>query len=461
MRFLGPLLLIGCVALSGCATSVHGRQPPPRWTTGFWFWPGGSADAPAAGGTLDVLFVHVGTIDKTPGLYAKGPWSVYADLPDELPPAREYWLVLRFERQSVPDVQAAPILARRVSQLREAARRRRLRVVGVQLDIDSPTGKLSQYASFLREVRKGLPPGIDISITALLDWFQDGTAIADVIKEVDEFVPQFYDLAFGDGYAGGSAIAAKIDTARWAPKFNRFGKRFRIGISTFGRARVIPCGQQQPSRYWGPASYRDLTPLDIALKSAFTLQATRNEAEELVLNYRANRTIRIDYTKFEPGDTVQFTLSTPETIRAAVECVKKMGGYSAGVVFFRWPGSRESLVMQPSEVLIAGGFTAGAQRKPVGVHLVDGDCAAVHCVDVYLVNANPFALQPVRYTVLSSTELEYFLPEEGMPIRMSGPRRLELSLPPYCGRDRMYLGRAVTATRAEFTIAGARIEEQR
>lgn len=117
--------------------------------------------------------------------------------------------------------------------------------------------------------------------------------------------------------------------------------------------------------------------------------------------------------------------------------------------------------MQPSEVLIAGGFTAGAQRKPVGVHLVDGDCAAVHCVDVYLVNANPFALQPVRYTVLSSTELEYFLPEEGMPIRMSGPRRLELSLPPYCGRDRMYLGRAVTATRAEFTIAGARIEEQR
>ena len=53
--------------------------------------------------------------------------------------------------------------------------------------------------------------------------------------------------------------------------------------------------------------------------------------------------------------------------------------------------------MQPSEVLMAAGFTADAQRKPTGIHLVDGGCVAVHCVDVYLVNANPFASQPVRY----------------------------------------------------------------
>ena len=40
-----------------------------------------------------------------------------------------------------------------------------------------------------------------------------------------------------------------------------------------------------------------------------------------------------------------------------------------------------------------------------------------------------------------------------MPVRMTGPSQLELSLPPYCGRGRMYLGRAVTAeSRAESTI---------
>jgi hypothetical protein len=108
--------------------------------------------------------------------------------------------------------------------------------------------------------------------------------------------------------------------------------------------------------------------------------------------------------------------------------------------------------MQPSEVLTAAGFAADARRKTIGIHLVDGGCAAVHCTDVYLMNASPFAPQPVRYMIRSSTELEYFLPEEGLPIRMSGPRQLELSLPPYCGRARMYLGRVVTAARAEFTI---------
>ncbi len=110
---------------------------------------------------------------------------------------------------------------------------------------------------------------------------------------------------------------------------------------------------------------------------------------------------------------------------------------------------------------MAAGFAADAQRKPTGIHLVDGGCAAVHCVDVYLVNANPLAPQPVRYRIISSTEMEYLLPEEGLSLRMSGPRQLELSLPPYCGRGRMYLGRAVTAKRAEFTSAESIIEEKR
>ena len=43
-----------------------------------------------------------------------------------------------------------------------------------------------------------------------------------------------------------------------------------------------------------------------------------------------------------------------------------MGGNCAGVVFFRWPGSDEALVMEPSEVLMAAGLAAGAQRRPAG-----------------------------------------------------------------------------------------------
>jgi hypothetical protein len=446
------LLLIASLGLSGCVDSLRSQRPPTKLTAGFWFWHGSSTDATWSSESLDVLFVHAGTIRKATGTYANEPRHAHGELPDQLPAAREYWFVFRFERQGVPDLAAAPILTREVSQLREAARKRHLNVAGVQLDIDSPTGALSQYASFLREVRNGLPPGLEISITALLDWFRNGTAIAGVIKEADEFVPQFYDVADSGSYDGRNAIAAKIDAARWGPVFNRFGKRFRIGISTFGRARLVPREAPSSARGVRVAFFRDLTPLDIATNAAFGLQATQSPADELVLSYRAARKTRLGYGDFEPGDTLQFILSTPDAIRAAMDSARRIGGHLAGVVFFRWPSSNETLAMQPDEVLSAAGFTTQARGKRSSLLVVDGGCAAVKCLDVYLENANPFSPQMVGYRIRSSTGLEYFLPETNMPVRMVGASELELSLPPYCGRGRMYLGRAVTANPAEFTV---------
>lgn len=56
-----------------------------------------------------------------------------------------------------------------------------------------------------------------ISITALLDWFRDGTAVGEAIARIDEFVPQFYDLA-APGTSGGMAeIAAPLDSSGSRP----------------------------------------------------------------------------------------------------------------------------------------------------------------------------------------------------------------------------------------------------
>jgi hypothetical protein len=198
--------------------------------------------------------------------------------------------------------------------------------------------------------------------------------------------------------------------------------------------------------------FRDLTMLDIATNPAFNLQTTRSNANELVLNYRLTRKHQIGYNRFEPGDAVQFILSTPDGVRAAVDSARRMRGYCAGVVFFRWPGWDESLALQPDEVLSAAGLAPQAQKKPASIHLVDGHCAAVNCADVYLVDATRLSPKPIRYRIRSSTELEYFLPEEKVPIKMASPSGLELSLPPYCGRSRLFLGRAVTTARTEFTV---------
>jgi len=450
-RFARPLVLIAVFGLCGCGGALHSQQPPPKWTTGFWFWQGSSVRAAPIAETLDVIYFQGGTI-ATPD-YGQGPhWAVWGRFPDELPAAREYWLVFRFESQGVPSLEAVPLLVRKISELLAIAGQRHLNVAGIQLDIDSPTRSLSRYASFLHEVRKGLPPGTGLSITALLDWFREGTAVGDVIKEVDEFVPQFYDLHDPRSYGIPDAIAAKFDGARWGPVFNRFGKRFRIGVSSFGRARFVAkaVAQGVPLPVAG-LYFADLTPLDVAGNPAFNLQTSRNEAGELVLTYRASRKAHIGDNDIQAEDGFQFILPTPEAIRAAVESAKRIGGSCAGVIFFRWPASDETLIMQPDEALAAA--SGGAQPPQANsLELADGGCAAVSCTDVFFISANPLRPTAVRYRIHSSTALEYFLPEKAMPIRMAGQSDLELSLPPYGARRRMYLGRAVTMKHAQFTI---------
>src|SRR5579883_327655 len=458
MRLLeATLLLISSLSLSGCV--VLSSQPAAaRWTTGFWFWQGSSIDPSYSGETLDVVFVQVGTIRKeTWPAYVRSAanpaerWHAYGALPRELPPARECWLVFRHANQGVPDIQVASDVAAEITRLQAEAWERHLHVVGVQLDIDSPTSALPRYAEFIRDIRRGLPKEMQVSITALLDWFRNGTAIREVIAQVDEFVPQFYDL--GDPAAGGeAAIAARIDAAHWGPIFNHFRKRFRIGISCFGRARVIPHEPMAQGPYRRLVFYGDLRPLDVATNAAFQLQTSRNAANETVLSYRAIRKVQVGYERLNPGDIVQFIISTPDAIRAAVQSARQIKGYLAGVVFFRWPSSREDWAMQPDEVLDAAGVGALGRRKGSRVQAVAGPCSAVYCVDVYLESAGPLPSQPVRYRIRATTPLEYFLPERNMPVHLAGAAELEISLPAYCARGHLYIGRAVSLQRAEFTV---------
>lgn len=202
MRLPGlTLLLAASLALSSCAVSPRGQNSSTRWTTGFWFWGRTSTREVRPGPPLDVLFVQVGTI--------RGE-QVYAEWPKDLPDAQEYWMVYRYDRQAVPDSEVATMLATGVSRLWKLAKSDHLNVIGVQLDIDSPTSQLAAYATFLHEVRKGLPKDCQLSVTALLDWFRSGTNVGQVIRFVDEFVPQFYDIAAGD-FRNDAVIASRID----------------------------------------------------------------------------------------------------------------------------------------------------------------------------------------------------------------------------------------------------------
>jgi hypothetical protein len=420
-------------------------QPLPKlWSTGFWFWEGSNAKPPAESTPVDVVFFQAGTMDVD----NFGQWHAYGKLPGGLPEAKEYWLVMRSERQDVPDGGVIPRLVQTISDVTTEARRKNLNLVGVQLDIDSPTGSLDAYAHFLFDLRKALPPGIQISITALLDWFREGTDIAFVLNEADEFVPQFYDLA--DPRSREGAIAAKIDATRWAPIFNRFERRYRIGISTFGRARALPYEKDTQSTY--VSVFSDLTPLQVARNPNFKMATRTSAAGEVVLTYRASKATRIGYNDFTAGSGFEFILPTPEVVQSAVRSSKQFGGYAAGVVFFRWPAMGESLALQPRDVLELVQLKAQVSPHPE-TETMDGSCAAVSCVDVFLNGTPPLSPRSARYRIHISGDLEYFLPASEAPVRLIGRRELEVALPPYCACGALTLGRAVSNEPVRFTVA--------
>jgi hypothetical protein len=152
MRLPYLATLIAALGLCGCGGSLKSQTAPEKWTFGFWFWHGSPVEIAQVNVTLDVLFVHAGDIHK--GEYKTEPvWSVYSELPRDLPRAREYWLVFRYTRQGVPDDQVAETLGRKIARLSEEAGRRNLKLAGVQLDVDSPTSTRNFFAKQERKCR--------------------------------------------------------------------------------------------------------------------------------------------------------------------------------------------------------------------------------------------------------------------------------------------------------------------
>ena len=86
------------------------------------------------------------------------------------------------------------------------------------------------------------------------------------------------------------------------------------------------------------------------------------------------------------------------------------------------------------------------------VFVIDARCAAVECVDLFLQSGAPLVPKTLRYSIRASAELEYFVPERNVPVRLAGRSELQVSVPPYCGRRRLYLGRAVSLKHSEFSV---------
>ncbi len=457
-RWLAAAVLAGAVMFLVLSAEAE-EIARPEWKIGFWDWRQGDehlAGLPATNTPVDLLYLLVGNVSVLPqaGQEPEGT----SRLPADLPRAAMVFLVWRFDDIHPPPVEFAGNLGQRYASLKAKAEQQGLHVVGIQLDYDCPSGRLAEYSQFVQALRHNLPKDDRISVTALLDWFRPHTGIEQVLSQVDEFVPQFYDAKSNANGPGNQTdlvaeIAHPVDPAYWAMIFNRFQRPYRIGIASFGRM----IGRPKPGmmKMGQPVSPRflsnDLMELSAEAKLSRPNVSISPAGEEIVRYQVEGPRDRKGYLAPDWLASIDVIIPTKESIQRAHQAAQAMGPWCQGVVFFRWPLRDESSVLRPDEVLRA---VRGADmfQEEARVEAEDGFCAAVHCVNLFLRPKNRFGKESVTYLIRSSVPLEYFLPEQTVPVKMMGASELLVTLPPYCGQTRISLGRAVTTEAAIYSL---------
>ena len=271
--------------------------------------------------------------------------------------------------------------------------------------------------------------------------------MSELVASVDEYVPQFYDARIG----GPSAeIAEPVDAPRWAPVFNDLGTPYRIGLSAFGRI------QRVRSRADGSIArepFRDVKPLELWSQGLRVAHTETNRSGERVVRWEVPRAVP---PALAAGDRVEAVLPTRESVRNGNDAARAFGGLCAGVVFFRWPGADETLVMSPDEV---GQSLTGVAMADVPPRLQasDGGCAGRHCVDLAAHLDDRFPSRPLELRLVASSDVEYLVPSQAaVTVRQTGAREIAVGIPAFVGEREVRLGRVFSRLPARYAIAGGR-----
>lgn len=418
--FITAALMITLARAEHCP-SAEIPSAHTQWQIGYWVWDGSGAPVSASSARVDLLYVKAAQFGS-PSHYQGSPVGIdlrrlveqlsrnsgpvalasVVEWPAKLPKAKGYMAVWRNDSPVSPGIELVPQLVGQYQELKARAAQTGQHLVGVQIDHDCPTNLLDEYARFLKALREALPAEALISITALLDWFRPDTRIAEVLRWVNEYVPQFYDVGLAGRDPDTVQIAETLDAAKWAPIFNSYKRSYRIGIATFGRVVLVKSHLSPERKY-----FRDLGALEVTTKKGFSfIAARRNHAGELIVHYTVTGEAGSEYPGLLAlGDTLAMILPTQESVHNAYLAAQALGGFCAGVIFFRWPGEFESVILLPDEVQdIISGKRLGARSTVVEAE--DGECAVVGCADLYLRLGDRFPSKPLSLRIKASSPVE-------------------------------------------------------
>jgi len=165
--------------------SLTASEVPPPPPVSYWLWAGlTEADLPP--NTTTPLYIWQGTITQQGAAlrYERKGLFPYPLL------RAPVFLVFRLEGEKADPERLYKIFEKTA----DLWQRHGVTIRGLQLDFDSPTGKLLTYGNYLNTVRTALPNNYKLSVTGLGDWVLSGdpAALHRITQASDEIVFQLY-----------------------------------------------------------------------------------------------------------------------------------------------------------------------------------------------------------------------------------------------------------------------------
>ena len=128
-----------------------------------------------------------------------------------------------------------------------------------QLDFDCKTGRLAEYQAALHRVRTALP-GRRLSITALAHWPQ-AAHWRELMQEVDEVFPMFYDLEPDPSLAPGKRPRPMVDmeaVVKWTKAWMPCPVPWHLGLPNMTRLTVFDQSGARHLRSWDQGTLSSL-----------------------------------------------------------------------------------------------------------------------------------------------------------------------------------------------------------